>query len=53
MKPTNLFLGLAPWFLFSFTAELLGPNGVMYGAALACLGSLVLAIRSCARAGST
>lgn len=51
MKPTNLFLGLAPWFLFSFTAELLGPNGVAYGAALACLGSLVLTARSFSKGG--
>jgi hypothetical protein len=51
MKPTNLILGLAPWFLFSITADWLGPHGVVYGAALAGLGSLVLAIRGYTKTG--
>lgn len=46
MKSTTLILGLAPWFLFSLTAAWLGPNGIVYGAAVAGLGSLALAVRA-------
>jgi hypothetical protein len=42
MRSTTFLLGLAPWFLFSVVAERLGAGAVGYGAALACVGSLVL-----------
>jgi hypothetical protein len=45
MKATNLLLGLAPWVLFSVIAGWAGPDHVAIAAAVAGLGSLVLAIR--------
>jgi hypothetical protein len=40
-----MLLGLAPWVLFSMIAEHIGSSAVGYAAALAGIGSLVLAIR--------
>ncbi len=51
MKSTNLLLGLAPWILFTVIAGRVGPGAVGYAALVACLGSLVLAIRGARETG--
>jgi len=51
MKSTNLLLGLAPWILFTVIAGRVGTGAVGYAALVACLGSLVLAIRGARETG--
>ncbi|HET6152056.1 MAG TPA: hypothetical protein VFE15_03820 [Marmoricola sp.] len=45
MNPTKMLLGIAPWIAFSIIADRLGADRVGLAAAIACLGSLVLALR--------
>jgi hypothetical protein len=51
MKNLGMLLGLAPWVLFSMIAEHVGAGAVGYAAAVAGLGSLVLAVRGAAADG--
>lgn len=51
MNAKSLLIALAPWVLFSMGSEHLGPAAVGPAAALACLGSLALAVHGMRHGG--
>jgi hypothetical protein len=52
MKNLGMFLGLAPWILFSMIADHIGTNAVGIAAVLAGVGSLVLVVRGRMQGGA-
>lgn len=51
MNAKSLLIALAPWVLFSMITERMGADAVGFAAALACAGSLALAVHGATRGG--